>query len=332
MKHFSATTRLSLITISLISLIASPFAHAVAPAEAGQALEIAPPVLNLTADPGQVINAEIALRDVSPTSLVVTSEVNDFTANPDAENGSPKILLDTNERTPYSLIDWVSPLPKMTLKSKQVENLPVKITVPKNAAPGGYYGTIRFTAKAPDMQETGVSLSASLGALLMVRVNGDAKESMTVLEFSVTKDGTKGWLFDSLPITFTERVKNEGNVFEQPRGNIILKNLFGQTIANINVNLESRNVLPSSIRKFEQEFTAHDLGNTFMFGPYTAELTLDYGNNHQKITGKTSFWILPWKLIIGIIVLIVVLILAARLALQRHNDKIVRRSRGTRRR
>lgn len=332
MKHIPATTRLTIITIAIISLIGAPFAHAVTPAEAGQALEIAPPVLNLTADPGQVIDAQIALRDVSPTSLVVTSEVNDFTADPDSENGSPKIMLDTTERTPYSLIDWVAPLPQMTLKSKQVENLPVKITVPANAAPGGYYGTIRFTAKAPDMQETGVSLSASLGALIMVRVNGDAKESMSLPEFYVSKDGSKGGFFDSLPIMFTERVKNDGNVFEQPRGNIILKDLFGRTVANINVNLESRNVLPSSIRKFEQEFTAHDLGNTYMFGPYTAELTLDYGNNHQKLVGKTSFWIFPWKMILAIIALIVILIIVGRLLLQRYNERLVGRSRGSRRR
>ena len=331
MKRFiTAITVISL--ISTITVV--PFVHAQQPdpATVGQALEIAPPTLNLTADPGEVINAQISLRDISPVPIVVTSEVNDFTADPETEDGTPKVMLDSTEPSPYSLISWIAPLPPLTLKPRQVENLPVKITVPANAAPGGYYGTIRFTAQPPDMQDTGVALNASLGALIMVRVNGDTNEAMALSEFYVSKNGDRGSFFESLPITFTERIKNDGNVFEQPRGEILLKNIFGKTVAKINVNLENRNILPKSVRKFEQEFTAHDLGNTFMFGPYTAELSLTYGTNGQTVTGRTSFWILPWKLIIGIIAAIIVLILVTKLLLQRHNDKIVRRSRGTRRR
>ena len=325
------TTTIILLTIFSVA-IGAPLAHAVDTTPApGQALEIAPPVLNLTADPGQVIDAQISLRDVSAVSLIVSSEVNDFTADPTNENGSPKILLDNAEPSPYSLIKWVAPLPQMTLKPKQIENLPVRITVPRNAAPGGYYGTIRFTAKPADIKEQGMSLSASLGALIMIRVNGAATESMTLADFYVSKTGNKGWFFDSLPVTFTERITNTGNVFEQPRGNILLKDIFGKTAANINVNLESRNVLPQSTRKFEQEFTAHDLGNTFLFGPYTAELTLDYGS-HQKLVGKTTLWVIPWQLIIGLLAVLIIVILLGRLLLKRYNERLVGRSRSSRRR
>ena len=63
---------------------------------AGQALEIAPPVLNLKADPGETIQAKISLRDVSTTSLLVTNEINDFTAV--GEDGTPKVIMNVGNK------------------------------------------------------------------------------------------------------------------------------------------------------------------------------------------------------------------------------------------
>lgn len=127
----------------------------------GQALEIAPPVINLKADPGQTISTTINLRDISSQPLVVTGTVDDFTAN--GEDGIPKILLDQAEPTPYSIKSWVQPLSKLTLKSRQIEALPVTIVVPKDASPGGYYGVIRFTTTAPGMESSGyLSVRASV--------------------------------------------------------------------------------------------------------------------------------------------------------------------------
>src|SRR5579872_6683381 len=56
----------------------------------GQALEIAPPVVELTANPGQSINTQIYLRDISSGPLIVSGEADDFAAA--GENGTPKIL------------------------------------------------------------------------------------------------------------------------------------------------------------------------------------------------------------------------------------------------
>ena len=79
MKRFSLVTTF-LITLLLSVVIQNTPIHAVqsntnknqsANQNAGQALEIAPPVLNLKADPGETIQAKISLRDVSTSSLLV---------------------------------------------------------------------------------------------------------------------------------------------------------------------------------------------------------------------------------------------------------------------
>ena len=323
MKQFFTTT--TLLTLAFAVAVGPIAAAVTAPAtqspSAGQALEIAPPVLNLKADPGEVIQTKIALRDISSTSLLVTSEVNDFTAS--GEDGTPKVITDNTEKSPYSIIDWIKPIASLTLKSRQIENLPVTITVPKNAAPGGYYGVVRFTAIAPDIDQSGVALSASLGAMIFIRVNGDAKESMTIQDFYLSKDDSKGSFFDSIPLMFTERIKNEGNVHEQPIGQILVTDMFGKPAVNVNVNLEGRNVLPATIRRFDQPLDKSAVGNRILFGLYTAKVTMKYGASGQTVTKSIKFWIFPWKLLLTAIIVLIVLVLLGRLMLKRYNDRLL---------
>lgn len=299
----------------------------------GQALEIAPPVLNLKADPGETIRANISLRDVSTSPLVVRNQINDFVAA--GEDGTPRLLIDENdnaESSPYSLKDWIQPLPQFTLQPREVNQLPVTIRVPANAAPGGYYAVVRFTASPPGVEGNGVSLSASLGTLILMRVNGDAKEDVKIEEFSATKAGSKNWLFESAPITFLTRIKNDGSSHEQPSGQIAVKDMFGNAVANVNVNLNQNNILPGSIRKFEPALDKSVIGDRFLFGRYTADLNLSYGTSGQTISASTSFWVIPWRLVGFAILLIVILFVVARIALKRYTERVVANSRGRRRR
>lgn len=298
---------------------------------AGQALEIAPPVLNIKANPGQTVRSNISLRDVSSSPLVVRNQINDFVAA--GEDGTPKLLIDSEEEdSPYSLKEWVQPLPQFTLKPRQVTRLPLTIRVPKNAAPGGYYAVVRFTASPPGLDGNGVSLSASLGTLILLRVNGDAKEDVRVEEFSATKNGSPNWLFESSPVTFLTRLKNNGSSHEQPSGQIAVKDMFGNQVANVNVNLNQSNILPGSIRAFPQILDSSVIGNRILFGRYTADLKLSYGTKGQTVTANTSFWVLPYRLIAFVILLLVIGFVLVRVALKRYTERAIARSRGRRRR
>lgn len=329
------TTWLGLVTactgLFALAVSAAPAPSTAAPSTAtGQALEIAPPVLNISANPGQTVTTQIKLRDVSNGKLIVRSQVNDFVAA--GEDGTPKLLLDDSEPSPYSLKNWITPLPQMTLEPRQVKDLPVVITVPANAAPGGYYGVVRFTATPPELEGTGVSLSASLGALLLVRVNGAAKEGLEIAEFSANNGGKPGTLFESTPIKFVERLKNTGNIHEQPAGQVTITDMFGNKVAAVNVNLPPRNILPSSIRKFEQSLDSSVIGDKMLFGRYKADLRITYGSNKQMVTSSLVFWVIPWRMIATIIVLLVVGFFLLRFAIKRYNRSIINRSQNSRRR
>ncbi len=316
---------------STTALIASAATPASPNQNVGQALEIAPPVLNIKANPGETIKTTISLRDVSTSPLVVRNQINDFVAN--GEDGTPRLLLEENgdtEASPYSLKEWIQALPQFTLQPREVNQLPVTIRVPANAAPGGYYAVVRFTASPPGLDGTGVSLSASLGTLILLRVNGDAKEAMKIEEFSATKNGEKKWLFESAPITFLTRVKNQGSSHEQPSGQAAIKDIFGNPVANVNINLSQSNILPGSIRRFEQPLDSSVIGNRILFGRYTADLKLSYGTQGQTLTSSASFWVIPYRLIGFALLLIVIAIIIIRIALKRYTERVVARSRGRR--
>lgn len=319
----------SLVVLSVIGLAsftnhATVHAQAANPQTSGQALEIGPPVINLSADPGQTIKTNISIRDISSTNLLVKGQVNDFTA--DGEDGTPKILLDPNETSPYSLKGWLSALPEMVLKPKEVRELPITISVPSNASPGGYYGIVRFTGTPPELNGTGVSLSASLGSLILLKVNGDATHKLSVAEFSVNHNGKGGPVFETAPLTFVARLSNTGNIHETPSGLVTITDMFGHQLATLGVNQPPHDVLPGSIRRFETSLDSTNIGNKFLFGKYTAVLTLDYGTN-QKVDATITFWVIPYTLITVIIVALIAGFFGIRFLVKRYNRHILSKAR-----
>jgi hypothetical protein len=320
---------LTLTGITITALVIGLFAPATAvlaqnTPSGGQALEIAPPVINLTADPGETVTTKISLRDISSTDLLVRGQVNDFVAS--GEDGTPKILLDEGEANPFSMKSWFEDLPSLTLKPRQIENLPVTINVPADAAPGGYYAVVRFTATPPELEDTGVSLSASLGALVLLRINGQAKEGLTIEEFSATKDHKATAIFESSPVPFTVRLKNTGTVHEQPAGQITVTDMFGKKVGTVNVNLPPRNILPQSIRKFEQSLDSSVIGNKPLFGRYTAELKVTYGTNQPPVTKTIDFWVIPYRLIGIAIVVLLAAFFGLRFMIRRYNRHIIKQA------
>jgi hypothetical protein len=323
-------TSLAIVGVSLLVLVlgvSTPAALAASKSPGvGQALEIAPPIMTLKANPGQVLKTKIQLRDITKSPLIVTNEINDFVAN--GKDGTPKILLGSEDNNdPFSMKDWITPLPQFTLSPDQIQNLPVTINIPKNASPGGHYGVIRFTGIPPNLKGTGVSLSASLGALVLLTVNGKLTHNMSIDTFAVSKfeGGKPAKLFQSAPLSFAVKLKNSGNIQEEPAGHIVISDLFGRAVAGVNINLPPRDVLPDSTRQFTGSLDRSNLGSKRLFGLYHAKLTVKYGDKSSQTVSKTiMFWVIPYKLIAIIIILLVVAFFAAKYWLKRYKRRILK--------
>jgi hypothetical protein len=257
--------------------------------------------------------------------LVVGGEANDFTAA--GEDGTPKIILNNEDNNnPYSMKAWVVAPVSLNLVPKEVKTMDITINVPKDASPGGHYGIIRFTATPPSLKSSGVSLSTSLGALMLVTVSGPVSEKLSIAEFSVNHNGKTGDVFQSGPLNFVQRIKNEGNVHEQPTGRVAITDMFGRKVANVNMNLPPRNILPVSTRKFQEPLDKAVIGKRKLFGRYSATLTVTYGKNKQTVSSSLVFWVIPYRVVAVVIALLVAGFFALRYGIRRYNRFIIGQS------
>jgi hypothetical protein len=312
-------------------VISAPLAVAATPPPAagnagGQGLEISPPVIQLDADPGQTVTTQVRVRNVTSGVLIAKGKVDDFGAGTD-ESGTPKLLLDETGATRFSLKYWVSGVPDLTLASQELKTATVSINVPKNAEPGGHFGVVRFTGVPPNLNTTGVALSASVGTLILLRVSGAITDKADLAQFSAGTPATgktpfaKQSFFEHGPVAFLVRIKNEGTVHEKVKGSIELKDGFGKKVTSVVVNANGGNVLPDSTRRFEEVYATKQL-----FGHYTANLALTYAGN-KKLSSTIGFWVLPWKLILLVLLGLVIVVWLLRIAMRRYNEHIIAQAR-----
>jgi len=294
----------------------------------GSGLSISPVRTLLTINPGESKTMTITVRNVTSDTTEYRALINDFVSD-DSELGQPALILDENKFAPsHSLKRYIAPIGNVTVASGQSKDVKVTINVPADAAGGGYYGAIRFIPSS-GKQGQNITLSASVGSLILVKVPGDIKEDMILKSFDVRR-GQKGISGSSFFTTNKDlyavvRMENRGNVHEQPFGKVrVLKGTKVVQEVEINSTDPRGNVLPDSTRRFEVK-----LDKVGKFGKYTVEGNFGYGDNGQLVSGKTSFWVVPLAYIVaGIIV--VVLILAAIFglpkAIKSYNKRVVRKA------
>lgn len=301
-------------------------------AQGGQAFSISPPLIELQGDPGQRLTTAIKFTNVSDDELLVKTQLNDF--GPKNETGEPNIIFEDVDNGDYSLRQWITSPAPFKIKAHETKTIDFPITIPADAEPGGHYAVIRFTGTAPELEESGVALTASIGTLVLLQVSGAIEEKASVAEFfSATAKEVKGtfvaskragW-FATGPIQFVERIKNDGNVHIKPTGTIEVKNMIGRKVGSLRVNgnpNDPRNVpksiLPQSVRRFEQT-----LDKTWMFGRYTATVKLTYGQSQQPIETTITFWVIPYHLVIIVLVVGAGLFFLLRWAIRRYNAHII---------
>jgi hypothetical protein len=197
------------------------------------------------------------------------------------------------------------------------------VNVPLNAESGGHYGVLRFSSTPPEEDGGKVSVGASTGMLFLIRVSGEITESAKVASFTTasTVDDKQSSFFEKAPLKFVTRIKNDGNVHLKPTGQIDVYDMFGGVVTTIKVNEVKANVLPDSIRRFDTT-----LDNGWMFGYYTANVTLGYGTQGQVVTGTTSFWVIPYKIVaVALLVLITLVFILVRI-MKVYNKRIIKKA------
>lgn len=297
---------------------------------ASSAVTVSPPIIELEAAKGDVLNQSIKVRNEGTDSITYYLSAEKFVAG--GEAGAPVF---TGED--IDLATWIKfPYENITIPGGQTIEVPFSIVVPNYAGPGGHYAAIFLSTTPPEASATGsqVGIASRIGTLVLVKIAGEVKENAQIAEFSTSLK-----TFSSLPADFSIRVKNDGNVHIKPMGSIIIKNMWGSVAGKVAVNEVGGNVLPDQIRKFDASWVknANAINATsfwgkyrqqkenYAFGKYSADLGLSYGTAGNTLSATTSFWVIPWNVIIVNLALVIIIVVIIYFAIKKYNAWLLKK-------
>jgi hypothetical protein len=268
-----------------------------------QSIQISPPTANYATNAGGSVKGTVKVTNLTSTPFSVRVGKENFVAK--GEEG--EIELTDNADPQYSLAPWFNfDATSLDLPAKGTKELGYTISVPVDAEPGGRYGSITFNSIPPKLGpgESGAAVQQTIASIVFLRINGPAKEELSVASF-----GTDKPFYEYGPVNITTRLKNTGNVHEKATGKIVIKNLLGFKVGE--VKLDEHFVIPGAVRRLHNTWPqgAHQ---PFLFGRYTAELDATYAGG-KHLTAKSSFTVIPWKqTALALIILLVLLVLLWR--------------------
>lgn len=322
--------RAGLLILGLLLLVAASLVSVQAQnneEESGNGLRITPVRQEFILAPGQSESYEIEVTNISGGPINVITVVNDFES--DDETGQPRIIVDAEQVTPFSLKNYISAPEPFLLKAGESRKVTIGIDLPDDANPGGRFGLVRFAVGLEGQDLGNIALAASVGSLLLISVPGDVQDSMELgyVQARQTKsDGSSrsSSFFETAPDKIAVNLKNTGNSILKPIGRVAVKNMFGKEVAAYEFNGSQLrgNVLPQSARTFED--TVSGLGR---IGRFTIEANLSYGEGGGNIiTAKTTFWIIPWKILLIVLAVLILIVWFFTRGLKQYNRKIVERA------
>lgn len=256
---------------------------------------IGPGRFQLEIAPGESRTVEMTVTNRMGVPKVFSISTEDMSGT--SENDQAVVLLG-EEVGPYSIKDYITvPQREFVLNHAEQVRIPVTISLPANAEPGGFYGSLLTEIASddvavgnPDGTLSGSKIISRIGTLFFVTTPGGIERSMELKSFSSLGDKkfyTKG------PIDFNIVTENTGSVHVTPYGELRIFNTLGNEVGY--VELQPWYVLPNALRNKEIKWNRE-----FLVGRYTAVLELNRG--YDNITDKISysFWVLPLELVAGV--------------------------------
>jgi hypothetical protein len=256
---------------------------------------LSPGKIELEIKPGESKTVQMTVSNRIDKFQTFKFEIEDIAGSRDAARS---VVLLGDDTGPYSLKDYVS-LPHMTfdLAYNRRALIPVTISVPPNAEPGGMYGSVlvQTVTKEANADTSAVNPAASsaivsrIGALFFITVPGEADTQGSLTDFSTLNK--QKW-FDQGPINFALMFENNGSVHLNPYGEIRITNMFDEEVGF--EEIEPWFALPDSERLREISWNRE-----FMYGRYKATVNINRGYNDIIDEATITFWVIPWKIVVG---------------------------------
>lgn len=260
----------------------------------------------------------INLKNYDDSPRFVTIEVEDFYVTDDTTEAKFFVPNAEHPLMAYDVINWIDVEKSIELAPREGRDISFRIKVPQKAPTGGYYGAIFFNTKMddnPDNQGSKIEIKQRIGALLVMAVKG---EQPIIRTGEIKSFGALKKIFWGRSAKLFIDMYNSGNLHYKMLGSIDIYK-FGKKLDKI--DLIPRIIYPEKIRKYEEEWNF----SSWAFGYYVAKLNLFSEDKAISLTSETSFWVIPWKTTVSIIILIVIIwlifkLFSAKFEIKRKDD------------
>ncbi len=255
---------------------------------------VGPGKAELSLKPGETKVVEMTITNRTGERRIFKINIEDAEGSQDPATA---VVLLGDDRGPYSLKDYLSvPQYSFELDHNQRARVPVTISIPTDAEPGGLYGsvlvnTVAINAVIGDTAGTAPqsAIIARIGTLFFVTVPGETKNEGKLIDFGTVPDKK---FYQNGPINFGILTENTGSIHLAPYGELRITNMLGEEVGFL--TLEPWFVLPQSKRLREISWN-----RDFLFGRYTATVNINRSYDDTIDTLSYSFWVLPWKPLAG---------------------------------
>lgn len=333
MINFQFSIRIKIKILIMIPLVLVLLSFLPTTYAQGVSLGINPPVIQIEAVPPASINAPITIENNGEEPLNLSIKFRGFTASP-KQDGHVEYYPEKDPRASPEIFEKIQilendhPKTSVTLAPGERKILMMHIGIPKKEPLADYYFSVIFISKADtDDEKTASQTPAGIATNVLLSLGPKGPTKGEIEEFSAPF-----FLYHG-PVPFTAKIKNTSDHVIVPGGEILIKNMFNQTIGRVdllpvNILAKTTRTIPDGFQppkstpsaQFQEEILKANqkrqltYGNVpvalwpeeFLLGPYTAQLTVALSDQGPVFRRTIYFFALPLPIIISIIVGIIV--------------------------
>lgn len=273
---------------------------------------VGPGKIDTRISPGKSRIVNLTITNRLGSDHIFKFDIEDMTGSSEP---SKTVQLLGDEKGPYTLKEYIQlPSGEITLQHNERAVVPVRISIPADAEPGGRYGSVLVNTVAIEADnnreqeyQAQSPIVARIGTLFFVTVPGDVETAGRLLDFTTVPDKD---FYSSGPVTFGVTFGNSGSIHLAPYGTLSITDLFGREVGY--VELQPWFAMPQTER-FREIIWDSD----YLFGRYTATLKLNRSYENIIDEREVVFFVLPWKPILVAFIVIFVFVYFLRTVFNR---------------
>lgn len=299
----------------------------------GVDIGIFPPIFQIETSAPSTIKLPLSIDNFSDQTTNFNIYLKAFTSSK-TDNGQIEYISDPNSLTDNFLLQRVKildsdlPITSVSLSPTEKKDLTLKIEIPLDQPRGDYYFSVIFSSTGESENNSSSTFaSGGISSNVLLSVGPQGKTQGNISEFS------SPFFVNSGPVAFSVALKNTSDHYITPKGNILIKNFFGQTIGkvdllNVNILSNSSRRIPDSLQSVTVNSNDYDRikdiveknnlpvaiwPEKFLLGPYNATLNISLSEKGPHFTKTITFFAFPAEFLLGLMIIIgIVIFVGAR--------------------